>query len=436
MYQNNSNPYANNFGYAYGVPRPQARNTQPLTPEQISKLRQDSKAFDMKVEVEDLWRAACTHKEKNGQSTLIANEDGSYTCTICHETFKMCDSDRKEIEAAVNTLVDMLQTSKTVYLDAPEELIRQYFQMIPLLKKFPDLWDRAMKNFSMYEGTAFTGVNQMGPGFSGFAALQNLMTNPYAGYGYNAYAQAAPQQPMQGYGYQIWVEKNNGFAFRGMGGQFMFAYPEKDLVIACHSDGQFDPTGTANKRLAWAIAALAESVTQDELPRDDAAAAHLQARLENLTPKALAGDMDSPLREKINGAVYDITAKNHMGWQQVRFEFREKEGTVYYKTDRGDKAISFGFGFRKEGFFPENHYWGRRINEPKNAPYACEASAAWVQEDKLAIRIYITDEHLAGMQMEFAFKGDQIALRMNKVAEFFLSEYEGFAGGKRREETV
>lgn len=202
MYQNNNTPYANNFGYAYGVPRPQARNTQPLTPEQISKLRQDSNAFDMKVEVEDLWRAACTHKEKNGQSTLIANEDGSYTCTICHETFKMCDSDRKEIEAAVNTLVDMLQTSKTVYLDAPEELIRQYFQMIPLLKKFPDLWDRAMKNFSMYEGTAFTGVNQMGPGFSGFAALQNLMTNPYAGYGYNAYAQAAPQQPVQGYGYQ------------------------------------------------------------------------------------------------------------------------------------------------------------------------------------------------------------------------------------------
>lgn len=239
-----------------------------------------------------------------------------------------------------------------------------------------------------------------------------------------------------GYGYQIWVEKNNGFAFRGMGGQFMFAYPDKDLVIACHADTQFDPKGIDNKRLPGAMEALAETVTQDELPEDKVAAAHLQARLDSLMPKALAGKMDSPLREKISGAVYDITTKNAMGWQEVRFELSENEGTIHYRTDRGDKAISFGFGFRKEGFFPENHYWGRRINEPKNAPYACEASAAWVQEDKLAIRVYITDDYLAGMQMEFAFKGDEIALRMKKVAEFFLNEYEGFAGGYRREETV
>lgn len=206
MYQNN-NPYANN-GYGYGVARPQARNTQPLTQEQISKLRSDSNAFDMKVEVEDLWRAACTHKEKNGQSTLIANADGTYTCTICHETFKMCDSSAEEIEAAVNTIINMLQTSKTVYLDAPEELVRQYYQLIPLLKKFPALWERAMKNFSMYEGATTPNMNPMYPGYSGFAALQNLMTNPYAGYGYNGYGYGAPQQPVQGYGYP---QQPNGF---------------------------------------------------------------------------------------------------------------------------------------------------------------------------------------------------------------------------------
>lgn len=200
MYQNNEMPYGNQYGYSFGVARPLAKNTQPLTPEQIAKLRQDSSAFDMKVEVEDLWRAACTHKEKNGQSTLIQNNDGSWTCTICHETFNMCDCETKDIEAAVKTLCDMLQTSKTVYLDAPDDLITQYFQMIPLLKKFPSLWDRAMKNFAMYEGTANQGLNPMAPGYSGFAALQNLMTNPYAAYGYNnGYA---AQQPAAGYGYQ------------------------------------------------------------------------------------------------------------------------------------------------------------------------------------------------------------------------------------------
>lgn len=179
--------------YAYGVGRPQARNTQPLTPEQIAKLRQDSNAFDMKVYEEDMWRSACTHKELNGQSTLIANDDGTYTCTICHETFRMSDSTKADIEKAVDTLLDMLQTSKTVYLDAPEELIKQYYQIIPLLKKFPQLWERAIKNFAMYEGNSFNNMlNPVGPGYSGFAALNNLMSNPYA------YMQPQPQAPYGG----------------------------------------------------------------------------------------------------------------------------------------------------------------------------------------------------------------------------------------------
>ena len=214
MYYQNQGPVAGGqqpgypngmYGYTYGFARPQAKNTQPLTPDQIAALRRNGNAFDMKVTQEDLWAAACTHKEKNGNSTLIQNADGTWTCTICHETFKMCENSREEIEAAVNQLIDMLQTSKTIYLDAPEGLVSQYYQMIPLLRKFPDLWDRAMKNFAMYEGTA-TGVNPMAMGYSGFNALGALMANPYGGFmptmgqmptvpGYPQPMPGYPQQP-------------------------------------------------------------------------------------------------------------------------------------------------------------------------------------------------------------------------------------------------
>lgn len=186
---NNNGAPNNNYGYAYSVARPQARNTQPLTPEQIAQLRQDSNAFDMKINTEDLWRSACTHKEKNGNSTLIQNNDGSYTCTICHETFRMCENSHEEVQNAVNLLIDMLQTSKTIYLDAPEDLVRQYYQMIPLLKKFPDLWDRALKNFEMYYNAISGGVSPMSPGYSGFMAMQNLLTNP------NPFIGGYPQMP-------------------------------------------------------------------------------------------------------------------------------------------------------------------------------------------------------------------------------------------------
>ena len=202
MYQNN-NPYGvqQNYGFTYGVPAPQARRTQPLTPEQIAKLRQNDNRFDMKVEVEDLWRAACTHKEKNGQSSLIDNGNGTYRCTICGEEFKMYDSSVEEIQNAVDSIINMLQTCKTIYLDAPEQLITEYMQIIPLLKKFPSLWKHAMDNFSKYDDIT-SGVNPISPNYaSGFATLQNLMTNPYAAYQAqpNMYGQ---QMPMQQYGYQ------------------------------------------------------------------------------------------------------------------------------------------------------------------------------------------------------------------------------------------
>lgn len=178
--------------YGYGAPRPQARNTQPLTPEQISKLRQDVNAFDMSIPVEDIWRAQCTHKEKNGASALLQNADGSYTCTICNATFRMPEFSADEVEVKVNELIDLLQTSKTVYLDMPENLAKNYFQMIPLLEKFKQIWNMSMKNFAMYDGN-LAGVNPMSPGYSGFAAIQGLLTNPYSG-GYNP--GFVPQQPM------------------------------------------------------------------------------------------------------------------------------------------------------------------------------------------------------------------------------------------------
>lgn len=208
----NYQPYPNN-AYGYTVPRPQARNTQPLTPEQINKLRQNASAFDMKIEQEDIWRATCTHKEKDGRSTLISIGDNRYKCTICGEEFEMSDISKQEVEEMVTKMIDMLQTAKTVYLDVPEELARQYFQIIPLLKKFPYLWERAISCFEKYENPAM-GVNPMSPGYSGFAAIQNYLTNPYAGY-----PQAGYQYQQPNYGC------NPGFVQPGYQAGYMPAQP-------------------------------------------------------------------------------------------------------------------------------------------------------------------------------------------------------------------
>ena len=214
--------YYQNPNYYYGQPQfgmapqqmPKAKYTQPLTPEIISKLRSSGDSFEIKVSQEDLWRSACTHKE-NGTPTLVSEginpETGNemLRCTICGESFEMVDAEPKQVEDAVGLILNLLQTSKTMYLDAPAELVKQYYQMIPLLKMFPKLYERSQKNFSMYENALGMAPGQTAVGTNGFQMMGAMLSgNPYAGmpgYGYGQPMQpqmwgqpaqpTAPQQP-------------------------------------------------------------------------------------------------------------------------------------------------------------------------------------------------------------------------------------------------
>lgn len=195
MYYQNpyGNPYMGQVQYGAPVPQmPKAKYTQPLTPEQINRLRSSGDAFDIKVSQDDLLRAACTHKE-NGAPTLVSEGVNPATgneilrCTICGESFEMVEATEEEVQKAVDLIVNLLQTSKTMYLDAPKTLVEQFYQVLPLLRLFPKLYSRAMKNFSMYENAL--GVNPMNTtaGTNGFQMMGAMLANPYAAY----------QQPMQ-----------------------------------------------------------------------------------------------------------------------------------------------------------------------------------------------------------------------------------------------
>lgn len=186
--------------------RPMPKYTQPLTPEQINRLRTQGNPFKIEVTEEDLLRAACTHKE-NGQSTLVyqgTDDNGNEVvqCAICGEKFSMVDYDEKELQNAVDTIINLLQTSKTMYLDAPANLVSQYYQMIPLLKKFPQLYQIAMNNFSKYEMSLGMNPGTVAAGGNAFQMMGNMLANPYAAvyggtYGQPMYAQPM-QQPMMG----------------------------------------------------------------------------------------------------------------------------------------------------------------------------------------------------------------------------------------------
>lgn len=198
MYQ--QNPYGTmpqQAGWAYGA-QPRPRCTQPVTAEMSKMLHQQADDLSVKISKTDVIKNQCTHKDPaTGQLALINNPDGSVTCRTCGETFHLVSDPKAEIESAVEHLIDILQTTKVMYLDAPEEFVKQYFQSISLLKNLPKIFEKASNNFSMYE-TYSAGAYPTNPGFNTFQAVNGIMNgvNPMMGtpVGY-------PQQPTPGYYY-------------------------------------------------------------------------------------------------------------------------------------------------------------------------------------------------------------------------------------------
>ena len=191
----------------------QAKMTQPLTKEEIAKLKNNGNA-KLVIDEIDLLKAKCTHKQ-NGQLTLQPNSNGTHTCTLCGETFNLIDVDPSEVEAITARMVDVLQSIKTFYLDMPVNYASEFFVMIPLLKNTPVLYRIALNQFSKYESGSV--VNQSNPMY-GFGLL-NTITSPMGmqpGYGMNPMMnQGMAMQP--GYGMQPGMVQQPVMMQPGMG---------------------------------------------------------------------------------------------------------------------------------------------------------------------------------------------------------------------------
>ncbi len=231
----------------------------------------------------------------------------------------------------------------------------------------------------------------------------------------------------QGYGYQIWRTRHNGFAFLGMGSQLAICLPDEDFVFACISDTQGQGAlGVGIYDALWQelYPALSGACLQEQ-PQD---AARLRDRLASLAFAPPVGEQASPVAGMCSGKWYAMNP-NPMGITQTRFTFEGSRGVWEYENAQGRKRLAFGIGTYAAGKFPQEGYFGEQIGVASPELYDCLASGAWAQENKLNLIVYITDIYLGTLRVTVTFKGDEIALWMTKVAEWFLDEYEGFAGG-------
>ena len=119
-----------------------------------------------------------------------------------------------------------------------------------------------------------------------------------------------------------------------------------------------------------------------------------------------------------------------MGITRLAVKLSEDEGVLCWENAQGYKELPFGIGKTVISTFPQDGYFGDTIGRPGDHRYRCISSGAWTEDHKLRLKVDLIDDYFGNLTIHLSYKGDGLGLYMERHAEFFLDEYQGFAGGK------
>lgn len=202
--------YDPTYGYVpvgfNNIPVPTYQNS--LTGEEIQILKNDrpSTNIDLSIDRNDVLRSICNHKD-NGRDVVMRVNDGSNDvyCPICRARWNPDIKTKEEVQELVEDLVNQMQVAKWIG-DYPNEVAREYFPMIPMLKKYPELHEYAVRQYDKLANAVAVHPAQDASVYNMF----NALTSPQM-YGYYN-QQPAPQPPMGYYGQPAAPQPQPGYA--------------------------------------------------------------------------------------------------------------------------------------------------------------------------------------------------------------------------------
>ncbi len=232
-----------------------------------------------------------------------------------------------------------------------------------------------------------------------------------------------------GYGHQIWQGYKKGFAFYGMHDELTIYDEETDIIFVCTAGNTYADGGKS-----LIIKSFYEQITDNVcefLPDNPVAYDELCNVTSDLKLPVVKGEKTSPIADAINGIKY-IAEENACTINEFSIKLYENGGEFIYKNSQGDKKIKFGIGYNEFQKFPQTGY-PREVDTVscEGNMYDCCASAAWTEEKQLSIKVQIIDEYIGWLHILVNFTDDLASLKMFKIAEDFLGEYEGYVIGRR-----
>ena len=177
---------------------------------------------------------------------------------------------------------------------------------------------------------------------------------------------------------------------------------------------------------------VARKAIDEEIKGNEDAQKALEDYTKDLKLYVAKGENYMPMQDSINGVTYKLY-ENPMGIKDIKLEFNGDEGKMCYTNAQGYKEIPFGIGKNVFAKFPQRGYSNEMGTKEGTELYKCAASAAWVSDFQLYMKVQIIDEYFGVLNINLGFidGGEKIGVAMDKVAEDFLREYQGFTGGVR-----
>jgi len=228
-----------------------------------------------------------------------------------------------------------------------------------------------------------------------------------------------------GYGYQIWCLRNSGFFMYGMGSQYALCLPEQGTILITTADTQ--GTEGAGDHIIDAYFRLVDRISPTPLADDKVAQAKLKVRIDKLELPRPMGQATTHLANQISGKKY-LLDENEAGMKWLQLIIEADKCRLKYENKSGEHELIFGMIKYEPQLFPEK-YFGQRIGVP-DIHYRCIGAGAWVDENTLLGRIYAVDNYLGSIRIQLTFSGSEVNGLMEKAAEWFFEEYQGFISGK------
>ena len=286
----------------------------------------------------------------------------------------------------------------------------------------------------------------------------------------------------QGYGLQFWIGEHNSIVCYGMGGQLAILLPEYNTAIVTTADTQGYQGGNQviydaifrhilpeleKRQTPWtqsdeeklAFEQFMSKLAIRPLDHNKSAFEAWNNKSENVNDintsfltnfrQIMSSFEGTYVIKKTSDAAKAIDKNiiNETIWDEISFEMSDSltsscTGKVSLKchvfpsimdsTVDSPVTFEFGFGALKEGTLNMTTHMGNRADEPVPVSMRYAASAEWLSENMLYIRVHLLDTSVGSIHIQAAFGESDVTIFLRKQEETLFGEFSGHLYGTRQ----